>query len=571
MSFEDELGEALRRTGNAFEGDPQAMLTASLARGRRIVRRRRAFAVTASVLAFGLLGTGAYAGGLLGREVDSVGVADADREVDSGRIFEIWRKLVPEGTFSRRRTLPREPGEFSHVSFVYDDGKGAGLVDFRMGVADPRHPEVCPPVSKKCNSHALPDGGRDLSVESHEAPYTTLDTKSVRRQVITKEGFFVEITVWNTPDSASRSGTRKVPVLMWELYRLPNANEWRKELREFSRPDPLEGEPPLDPGFVAPTGKISGADLADTLKSLLPQGTYGAEKSRGTADHRGPAASLVYDDGRGKAGVSAELYRVDPNGYSTRQFTSCRRVANCTLTTLADRSKVRVVRTEYGKTGGYRKFWKATYLSPEGNMVEISESNTSVSSPVVAPGDQLPARSRELPPLTVEQLGAVVSNAKWRAALDELPKAPDELTGGPTRPWGSFYRFHRESAHGPSSDPGAETCGTTCTSRLVLNEDGLGAGSVQVTMDRSKTNKSADVLLDVRQENVEGGGEGVIRWVVTGSLPGGPEVTLTAYNAPSPEEDATRRTPPLNLPTLKSIVLDPNWNNPRLRGSSPPS
>lgn len=60
---------------------------------------------------------------------------------------------------------------------------------------------------------------------------------------------------------------------------------------------------------------------------------------------------------------------------------------------------------------------------------------------------------------------------------------------------------------------------------------------------------------------MEGGGKGAIRWIVTASRPGGREVTVTAYNAPSPDADATRATPPVNVPILKKIALDPNWND----------
>ncbi len=65
--FEDELGQALRRTGDSFSADQQRLADTGLARGRRTLRRRRAGAVTGSVAALALVGVGgAWAGGLLG-------------------------------------------------------------------------------------------------------------------------------------------------------------------------------------------------------------------------------------------------------------------------------------------------------------------------------------------------------------------------------------------------------------------------------------------------------------------------------------------------------------------------
>ncbi|MBT2393171.1 hypothetical protein J7E87_28025 [Streptomyces sp. ISL-1] len=558
MSFEDELGEALRRIGNTFDSDQQTLLTTGVERGRRTVRRRRVLAVTASVVALGLMGSGAYAGGLLGDGSGETNVAREAPSLDSGRVFEIWKKLAPAGTFSQEKVLPRKPGEYAHVSFVYDDGKGAGLVEFRMGKADLRAgAEGCEPADRKCRARSQTDGARSLNVESHEAPYTTLDTKSVRHQIITPEGFVVEATVWNTPDPRQATGTRKVPVLMYDLHRL-NANEWRNELKKFPVPDPLGGEPAVDPAFVNPLGKISGTELTSTFKGLLPAGSFSDEKGRGTGDQLGPAASFVYDDGKGKAGVTAELYRVDPHGYSTRQYTSCRRVPHCTVTTSADGSKVRVYREEYGKSGGFRKFWTATYLSPQGHMVEISEWNT--------PERDGGRATRDTPPLTVEQLRVLVSSKKWQPALDELPAAPEESVGGATRPtWHEADEYVRQLMHlrqsAKSGNPHVKGCDSTCWSRLTLNKDGLGAGSVEVSLDKSRTNKTGDTLLDVRQERVEAGGKGAVRWIVTASLPGGKQVTLTAYNAPTPDADATRNSPPLNVPLLKKIALASQWND----------
>ncbi|WP_405890231.1 hypothetical protein OG427_17490 [Streptomyces sp. NBC_00133] len=562
MSFEDELGEALRRIGNTFDSDQQTLLTSGLQRGRRTVRRRRVLAVTASVVALGLMGSGAYAGGLLD-ELRGTEVAKEAPSVDSGRVFEIWKKLVPKGTFSQERVLPRRAGEYAHVSFVYDDGKGAGLVEFRMGEFDPRQAtENCPPGNDaKCSSRTASDSARNLYVESHKAPYTTLETKSVRKQIVTPEGFFVEATVWNTPDPKQATGTRKVPV-MYDLNRL-NANEWREELKKFPKPDPLLGEPAMNPAFVAPSAKVSGAQLIGTLKGLLPNGTISAEKGRGTGDQLGPAASVVHDDGKGRAAIDVRLYRVDPDGYSTRQYTMCRTTGTsipydkCKREKLPDGSVVRVYQLDYSVKRQDRKEWRATYVSPRGDMVEVVERDG-----VAAEG---PA-TRDEPPLSRAQVRALAMSPQWRTALNELPVAPKETVGGPTRPtWDQVFMearnlgsVRRYIKNGHSHE---RVCAGACWSQNIVNSDGLGPGMIQIGFDDSKVNKGTEERVSVRQERVEGGGKGVIRWIVTGSRPGGREVIVTAYNAPGPDADATRNSPPINVPMLKMIALDNEWNN----------
>ncbi|MEU7567444.1 hypothetical protein AB0A99_15820 [Streptomyces fradiae] len=516
MTFEDELGEALRHVGGTFDTDRQErLIMTATEEGRRSVRRRRAFAVAASVAALGVLGTGAYASGVLpDRDRDS-SVADEKRVVGGDRVFAVFERLLPGGKLTQRKVLPRKPGEYVHTTFVYEDPKGgSGLVDFRMGVADPRMGE---------------DGGRPLRQDSHEPPYKTLEARSSRQQLTTPEGHFIDLTVWNTPRGASGTATRPAPVLYSDLWRLLNANEWRAELAGVPRPDPLLGETPMDPAWVDPPATVSGPGMAATLRSLLPKGAVTAPAGRGTDDDRGPAASLRYDDGRGPAGVTVELFRVDPDGYSTRQYMVCRS-SDCTRTRLPDGTQL----TMYDARDGSRRETKRVvrYVSGTGDMVEVAVRATDAERPAAQP------------PLTREQLKAVAMSPKWRTALGALPAAPDEETGGPTRYWDMYRAMF-----------------TGLPGRHVWNEDGLGPGLVEARVDTSRRNTGAEPVIDVRQERVEGGGEGVVRWVVTGAAPGGRYVTLTAYNAPAPDADATRTTPPLGIPALKACVLSPLWES----------
>ncbi|WP_228974212.1 hypothetical protein [Streptomyces sp. DH12] len=524
MSFEDQLGEALRRTGDTFTTDRQEQLmTTAATEGRRSLRRRRAgLAVAASVVALATLGTGAYATGMLDDDRDA-SVAEETAELSGDRVFDILRRLTPGGTISRQQVLPREPGEYAHVSFVYDDGKGAGLVELRLGVADPRRGDKALPFDRA----------------SHEKPWTTPVTKNQRTRHVTPEGHFVDFTLWNTPDPQRPTGTRNAPVLHPALYRLLHANEWREEMGRLPKPDPLLGEKAMDPRFVKPRDTVSARGMTETLRALLPKGgTFGQERARGTADHRGPTATLVYDDGKGGTAVTVSLYRVDPDGYSTRQFTRCH-VSHCVREKLPDGSVTRShdVRTQRPQQVLERS---VTYVSATGDMVEVDTRS--------APGTgQAP---RAVPALTSEQLKALAMSPRWRPALDALPPAPDEERDGPGRVW--------ESGRGA-----ADWSYLMAKGSQVVDTDGLGPGLVELRIDRKRRNTTDEVVLDVREEKVAEGGEGVTRWTVTGAQPRGHYVTVTAYNAPAPDADATRTTPAINLPEMKALATHQDWNNDR--------
>lgn len=68
MPFEDQLGDAMRSTGDGFvPEDRRALLDGALMSGRRRLARRRAATVTGSVVALAAVGLGgAWASGLVG-------------------------------------------------------------------------------------------------------------------------------------------------------------------------------------------------------------------------------------------------------------------------------------------------------------------------------------------------------------------------------------------------------------------------------------------------------------------------------------------------------------------------
>ncbi|MDT9682095.1 hypothetical protein RND61_08410 [Streptomyces sp. TRM76323] len=553
MPFEDELGEALRRVGGTFDTDRQEILVMTATeQGRRSVRRRRSLAVAASVVALGLLGTGAYASGILPDLDRDTSIADETPVLGGDRVFSIFEKLLPDGTLSQKKVLPRGPGEYVRVSFLYrPDTGGDRLVEFRMGVADASRGD---------------DGGRNLTHLNPTKPTTATETGSCRRQVITPEGHFIDLVLWNSPDPKSPEGTRPAAGLSWEATRLTNANEWRKELARFPKVDPLLGEKPMDPAWVRPPATVSGPGMAATLQSLLPKGTYSARAGRGTDHPLGPAGSLLYDDGKGAARVEVTVYRVDRNGASVREHTRCRSRA-CERKTLPDGSLMRAHELRHNKGTKQRV---VTYVSASGDMVEVTAWNTPdeksevvLSEPPLtmellkAGRDEPPLTPEQLkagrdePPLTMEQLKAVAMSSAWRPALSALPVAPDEEVSGPTRP-SHWFRNMDLIATGE---------------KTVWNEDGLGDGLVELRVDRNRRHTGDEPLLEVRQERVDRGGKGVIRWVLTGAQPGGARITVTAYNAPAPDADATRTTPPISLPWLKTVVLSDNWNNKNFQRS----
>lgn len=170
--------------------------------------------------------------------------------------------------------------------------------------------------------------------------------------------------------------------------------------------------------------QFSASHLIKTLEGLLPDGKFSSESGRGTEDGLGPLASVVFDDGKGKAAIGLSLGRVDPEGTGVAEQLACPEKVytpydSCSSKTLADGSRLLLLQGyEYPDKRADTKWWHAYVVTPEGYTVDASEWN--------APAEKGEPVSRDEPPLSTGQLKALVTSNEWRPILRALPKPQDE-------------------------------------------------------------------------------------------------------------------------------------------------
>ncbi|MFE7181764.1 hypothetical protein [Streptomyces erythrochromogenes] len=424
MPFEDDLGAALRRTGEGFTADRHALTDAGEERGRRLVARRRAAVVGGSVLALALIGTaGAYAGGLLGGggDADAVHVASPPTPdggsggtgggPDSGSgkgprtgsgavgaermMANLEKALAGEGgrlTPMEARGTESEGGAV--VSGVYDDSKGKAAVSVGLSRVDPKGSQAAQLTQcgdknlqgyDDCRTERLPDGSKLLVLKGYEYPDRRVDTKCWRAVLVTPAGFLVEASEWNAPAEKGAPVSRPNPPLdSAQLKTLVTSPVWHPALNDLpaAEPDPV-------PQGSEPGTALKDRSAADALESLLvpvgvPIASRGGEGSYGYA---------VLDDGKGTSLVQLNVSK----GASTSGFTGA------DVVTQPDGTKVRITQGPAEKGKGVVQ-WTVDTLRGNGLRVTVSGFNTA---------NQNGAATRPTPAVTLEQLKAIALAPGW--------------------------------------------------------------------------------------------------------------------------------------------------------------
>ncbi|MFF2045740.1 hypothetical protein ACFVVX_35495 [Kitasatospora sp. NPDC058170] len=167
------------------------------------------------------------------------------------------------------------------------------------------------------------------------------------------------------------------------------------------------------PSASAETPVVTGDEVLATLKALLPQGVVTDGSGRGTDDPslNGTFASadLVFDDGRGRSLIQVGIQKHrkgqgQPRTCPENLVTA--RLDACSVIRLADGSELALSQGyEYADGRADTKEWSATLSGPDGRSVTVSEWN--------APKEKGAPDSRPNPPLTLDQLKAVVTDGSW--------------------------------------------------------------------------------------------------------------------------------------------------------------
>ncbi|MFD8632874.1 hypothetical protein [Streptomyces sp. NPDC059533] len=341
---------------------------------------------------------------------------------------------------------------------------------------------------------------------------------------------------------------------------------------------PSDGTPQTPPPPPRGTGAVSGEQVAEMLKGLLPGGTLSVTKASGT-DRSSASVLGVYDDGKGKAEISFLLGRVDPAGTMANTQTFCSKQhtqegEDCTSEQLADGSKLLIqqrLMVPSSGAGEGAKQWRASLVTPQGYLVQLIESNAQFGiTPGSAPDGFVREISRTDPPLSPAGLKALVTSDKWHPALEDLPAAAQEGSGwSPARANAlrdlkavdQLQNMVVKRLKFPVVSQGGEG-----GSGYLVVDDGKGKSLIRLDVVKATGTPDfeGDVtrLLDGTQVKVTQAPaeKGVVRWTVDSLYKNGLRVTATTYNAADQSGPATREAPALTLEQLRYVASDPKWS-----------
>ncbi|MFF7812947.1 hypothetical protein ACFZCF_13700 [Streptomyces sp. NPDC007945] len=350
---------------------------------------------------------------------------------------------------------------------------------------------------------------------------------------------------------------------------------------------------PRDGGATTPTARPAGesgtlkpgeaqiplSEIAEVLKANTPAGHWRFDDLDGT----GQGLGGYFDDGRGEAAVGVTLSRTGRAPDAGADMVVCPEKAyvpydDCTTGRFGDGSRWMVFQGyEYPDKREETKNWRATLLTKDGFLVDVSEYN--------APAEKGAEISRENPPFSPAQLKTLVAAEEWRALLKRIPPLP--TTPGKADKPGKLAKPGKVRQAPPqiAGDAVPATLRALLPKGLkvvdkggegefafVVVDDGKGKSLVQINVQYGMDDVadqlfgSGDVttLPDGRKVKLtrqpgEKGGAGVVWWTADTMTKDGFRVVVSAFNTGAQHEAATRAEPALTLEQLKAIALDPKW------------
>lgn len=327
-------------------------------------------------------------------------------------------------------------------------------------------------------------------------------------------------------------------------------------------------------------GEVGGASaelspVARTLAALLPEGQLSEEPVSGvgaTDDRKSPhpsAASVVYDDGHGKAALSVALSRQSP-GRPDEGELSCpdshlTTLEACTATKLKDGSRLVLFKGwEYPDRREETKRWYADLLTPEGYRISVSEWN--------APAEKGAPVSRSTPPLSLDLMKELVRAEEWRPIIASLPEPEMQAPEQPApRGLSGAVIVDRLTAQLPDGLTVKASGKQETEYAYLVVDDGRGESFVQINVQPDMSDvegalfgAGTEVLPDgtkvVTHEGPgEKGGAGVKMRQADTMRPDGFRVVISAFNTANQNEAATRAEPALTLAQLRKIATSKVW------------
>ncbi|MEU8848424.1 hypothetical protein AB0C70_19785 [Streptomyces sp. NPDC048564] len=403
--FEGRLGHALHDAGDRFDTDRTALVTAGLARGRRLRLRRRA-AMAGGAAGIALVGVGGAlllpGGGTSAPQPSSSSVAEqpsgtpAPASVTGRELIAALEELLPEGKVSAQEARGATDALLPpYVRLVHDDGKGPAAVGVSLGRIEPgsdraRRTIDCPDKAlvphDSCVSTRLSDGSLLKLFQGYEYPDRRVDTKLWSADLLTPTGQHVAVSEWNAAAEKDAPVTRSEPPLSTDrLKELVTAEIWRGYV------DSIPEDPKKPAASAAPSAPAEPTVEAvlGTLVPLLPKDAKVVEKG---SDY----SYVVVDDGKGRSYVQIDVQHGMGDVAGELFGDDAEELPDGTLVAF------RPSGGDKGVEGAV--MWTVDTLRTDGFRVAVSAFNART---------QHDAPSRETPALTEKQLREIALSPRW--------------------------------------------------------------------------------------------------------------------------------------------------------------
>lgn len=316
-------------------------------------------------------------------------------------------------------------------------------------------------------------------------------------------------------------------------------------------------------GGSSAKNKVFGA-----LEGLLPEAKLTEQGDGGSVPPEERAgASVVYDDGHGKAAVSVNLERQYPGQEPQEGDMVCpdknlTQFESCSATSLDDGSRLVLFKGwEYPDRREETKWWYADLLTPEGYRISVYEWN--------APAEKGEPVSRSTPPLSLDRLKTLVRSDAWLPILRTLPEPDEPPQAQPPQGMSGDKILSKLTAQLPGRLSVKASGKQETEYAYLVVDDGRGRSFVQINVQpgmEASDVSGADVKVladgtrvSTRQGPGEKGGAGVVVSEVDTVRPDGLRVVISAFNSASQSEAATREAPALTLAELEKIATSEVW------------
>jgi hypothetical protein len=335
---------------------------------------------------------------------------------------------------------------------------------------------------------------------------------------------------------------------------------------------PSTADRPAASGVAGTRISVSGARIVSLLEGMLPPGTTSGAWGIGSGGGRPylevPSAQLVYDDGHGAGHLElgfARMNNSDVLAWSTCPAKTPPMMISCHQTKLKNGSIVAVEKSTFG---GSVLLWTATLVTRGGDRVWLDETNS-------ATGDPSSPVTRAEPPLSSEQLSAIVENSAWspvfaavRAARPDGQPSQAQVIAIARRLQPPGVRFGGNDAMNQegnaafmvtrSGGAGADPRSSQSLSLSVQHWPADARAEVRVRDFASATALPDGTLMVIRQ-NIQPPQRGVTSgtWAVVVLRPDGTVVRLLLDGTPATGTAAS--TPAIPLDELKSMAMSPLW------------